>query len=379
MLAFLVLLLAAPPTREPWRDILARIEACTVSEPPVLSVDTRIRAAKVLASKQPAEARRLLEEAASLTYTFTDARTRALLFTDIYRAYQPFAPGAAEDLAATLPLNAFTAEALASHFRDTVKRHPEFAAQEYSILLSAFPSNPTPDDVRQLLQFTRDLGKLSPDLAKEGFTKAHAALKDRRFQADPGVRRELEAEASGAPPAKPEATRTSNPELPSIEGLDDLEIAALARRQPPLVALTLFLDNLLDDEKSPPPLPRRLAYAREALEISEKLPPGEDRLVVQSMLTRRLYHYGDPLRAAVAARMLEESFRKLYDCESAACTAIRLQGNPGEPVADFAEYLLDNNIRPADLGLRHPSLDARVLILDLDQALNGSRKRFSFL
>ncbi len=375
MLALLLILLAPPA--EPWKDILARIEAYAVSEPPVLSVDTRIRAAKVLASKHPEEARRLLAEAASLTYTFTDARTRALLFTDIYRAYQPFASDAAGDLAAALPLTAFTAEALASHLRDTAKRQPELAAQEYSTLLAAFPSNPTSDDVRQLLQFTRDMRKLSPDLTRDGLAKARAALKDRRFQAEPAVRRELEAEANGAPPSKPESTRTSDPELPSVEGLDDLQIAALARRQPPLAALTLFLDNLLDDEKNPPPLLRRIAYAREALEISEKLPPSEDRLVVQSMLTRRLYHYGDPLRAAAAARLLEESFRKLYDCESAACTAIRLQGNPGEPVADFAEYLLDNNIRPAALGLGHPSLDARVLILDLDQALNGPRKRFS--
>lgn len=375
MLALFLILLAPPA--EPWKDLLDRIEACAVSEPPVLSVDTRIRAASVLSSKHPEEARRLLDEAASLTYTFTDAHTRGILFTDIYRAYQPFARDAAEDLAAALPLNAFTAEALASHFRDTVKRHPEIAAQEYSTLLASFPSNPTPEDVRQLLQFTRDLGRLSPDLANEGLAKVRAAMKDRRFRADPAVRRQLEAEAAGQP-LQDHTAKQKDPELPSVEGLDDLEVVALARRQPPRAAAEMLL-NLLDDDKPLPPLPRRLAIAREALDLSEKLPLDEDRLVVQSMLTRRLYHYGDPTRAAAAARMLEESFAKLYDCESNACTAIRLQGNPGEPIADFAEYLLENNIRPADLGLRHPSLDARVLILDLDRALNGSRKRFSFL
>lgn len=371
MLSFLLLLLA-PPSPEPWRDLLARIEACAVSEPPVLSIDTRIRAAKALASKQPAEARRLLDEAISLTHTFTDRNTRAILFNDIYHALQPFDPAAAEDLTATLPLVAFTTPALAQHLRDTVKRHPESAAAEYSTLLAAFPADPSPEDVSQLLQFTRDLGSAYPDLAKEGFAKARAALKDRRFRTDPDTLRDLEAQAAGRPPADRQK-RNEDPEAPSVEGLSDTEIVTLARRQSPIVALTLLLD-LLDDAKPLPPLPRRLSIAREALDLSDKLPPGEDRLVVQSMLTRRLYHYGDPATAAKAARLLEDSFRKTYDCDNAACTSIRLQGNPGEPIADFAEYLLENNIRPAALNLTNASLDARVLILELGTLLNGKRK-----
>lgn len=368
-LAFLLL----PPPAEPWKDFLTRIESVSVSEPPVLAVDTRIRAAQVLAPKHPAEARRLLDDAVSLTYTFTDPRTRALLFTDIYEALRPFDIRAADDLAAAIPSSAYTAGALSNHLQDTVRRNPEAAPVEYSALLDAFPANPGPEDVRQLLQFTRHLGPLSPDLTKVGLAKARAALKDRRFQADPETRRLLELELAGKTSQDPKPPRPDEPAPPSVEGLSDTEIVALARRQPPLVAAQMLLD-LLDDDKPLPAMPRRLAIAREALELSEKLPPSEDRLVCQSMLARRLYHYGDPVRAAAAARMLEETFTKLYECDSAACTSIRLAGNPGQPVADFAEYLLENGIRPADLGLSHPSLDARVLILDLGTLLNGKRK-----
>jgi hypothetical protein len=123
---------------------------------------------------------------------------------------------------------------------------------------------------------------------------------------------------------------------------------------------------------------RRIAIAREALELSSKLKPSEDRLIVQSMLTRRLYQYGDPAAAAAAARMLQDTFTQLYNCDSAACTAIRLDSNPGEAVNDFAEYITEHKIRPADLTLTHPSLDARVLILDLSTALNGHKPKFNF-
>jgi hypothetical protein len=382
MLTEFALLLLAPAGPPAWKELLDRIEAMAFSEPPVLAVDTRIRAAKVLTAKQPAEARRLLDDAAALTYSFTDARTRALLFTDIYQALQPVSREAADELASALPLQAFTADALVYHLRDTLKRDPESAALEFSTLMAAFPSNPTPGDVRQLMQFTHAMGGRAPEITKQAVAKARAALKDRRFKASEEARdalsRDLAAVASGAAlPDRPREKQGDDPQTPDIQGLDESEVVALARKQAPLAAAAMLLE-LLDDNKPLAPPARRAAIAREALELTAKIPPCDDRLMAQSMLTRRLYQYGDRDQAAIAARMLQESFRLQYDCESAACTSIRLEETPGQPISDFADYLLEHKIRPADLGLQHVSLDARVAIADLDTLLNGSRKRLSF-
>ncbi|MBI4892515.1 MAG: hypothetical protein HY821_17960 [Acidobacteria bacterium] len=220
-----------------------------------------------------------------------------------------------------------------------------------------------------------------PDLAKEALAKARGAVKDRGFPGQPEDREELQAAiaaveaGSRVPDPRIHKQKDEEPETPDVKGMDEDEVIALARKQPPLAAMAMLL-SLLEDDKPVATPARRSAIAWEALELSPKLPPTDDRLVVQSMLTRRLFTYGDRDHAAAGARMLAETYQKRYDCESAACTTIQLNDNPGEPIMDFAEYLLDNEIRPADLGLHHVSLDARVLVLDLGKAATGKRQRF---
>ncbi len=381
MLATYALLLLAPGEVPEWKLLLERVEALAVSEPPVLGVDTRIRAAHAIASKQPGEARRLLEDAASLTYSFTDANTRAVLLNDVYHEMAQVNRAAAEELAANMVWSAYRAMALRTHFEETLARKPESAALEFAQLISALPSKATVEEVRQLLYCAQMARARLPDLTKEALAKARGAVKDRGFPGETAEREELLAAiaaveaGSPVPDERNQKKKDEEPETPDVKGMDEDEVVALARKQPPLAAMAMLL-SLLEDDKPVATQARRSAIAWEALELSPKLPPNDDRLVVQSMLTRRLFTYGDLEHAAAGARMLAETYQRRYDCESAACTTIKLNDNPGEPIMDFAEYLLDNGIRPADLGLHHISLDARVLVLDLEKAATGKRKRF---
>jgi len=379
MTTHLALVLAAALDSPRWKELLDRIESIAVSEPPVIAVDKRIRAAKILADKQPDEARRLLTEATSLTYSFTDPPTRAILFTAIWDQLQTLDPQEAESLIAALPLYAYTAGALQTHLRDTIRKDPEQAPAEFSTLIAAFPRNPTPDDLDQLLDIIQHMGARAPELSRVALDKARAALKDRRFQSAPEVRghftTDIDALSSSSPrPKRERHQHGDDARSPNVEGMNSMEIVSLARKLPPLPAIEILLD-LIDDDKDLP-LPRRVAIAYEALELTQRLKLGDDRLAAQAILARQLYQYGDPPKAAVAARLLAESFEKLYDCESAACVAIKLKESPGDLIYSFAEYLADRDLQPADLGLNHPSLNARMLLLDLEKSITGKRRRF---
>ncbi len=377
MTTHLALFLAAAFETPRWKEILDRIEAIAASEPPVIAVDTRVRTAKILAAKQPGEARRLLAEATSLTYSFTDPRTRGILFTSIWEQLKPLDPQEAESLIAALPLSAYTSTALQVHLRDTIKQNPDRAAVEFTALIAAFPSNPSAEDLRQLLDFVQMMGIYSPDLTRDALAKARAAFKDRRFKASRADRSYIEDSieallSHSTRPDRPRAQDDGNYKRPDVKGMDAMEIVSLARKLEPLPAIEILID-LIDDDKELP-LPRRVAIAAEALELSQRLPVGDDRLAAQAILARQLYQYGDPLKAAAAAQLLADSFAKLYDCESAACIAIKLDDPPGDVIYSFAEYLSDHDLQPADLGLNHPSLNARMLLLDLEQSLTGKRR-----
>ncbi|MBI4889176.1 MAG: hypothetical protein HY821_01040, partial [Acidobacteria bacterium] len=164
MLTICALLLLAPGDVPEWKVLLERVEALAVSEPPVLGVDTRIRAAHAIAPKQPREARRLLEDAASLTYSFTDANTRAVLLNDIYHEMSRIDRAAADELAAAMVWSAYRATGLRTHFEETLAHSPERAALEFSQLISALPSKPAVDEVRQLLYCAHMARTRFPDL-----------------------------------------------------------------------------------------------------------------------------------------------------------------------------------------------------------------------
>jgi len=179
---------------------------------------------------------------------------------------------------------------------------------------------------------------------------------------------EFERIRKADPPKQEEIEKPSKKKAPSVEGLDLDAIVALARKQKePLVRIEMVL-GAIDDAGTP--AGKRAALAAEFLPDTEKLPLGDDRLMSQSMLTRRLHEAGDRPGAALAAQMLEQTFIRMYDCETAACTSFQGEGPPGELVRTFAEYLNENKIDPADIGLTHRSLRVRMMLIELERLLD---------
>ncbi|QOY85302.1 hypothetical protein [Paludibaculum fermentans] len=396
LLALAGLTVSAQPTAK--ERLLERIEAIAVSEPPVLGVDTQIRTAATLASKDPDLAERWLQAATSRALPLVDLHTRGEFLIAIVDQYRQLDTEAAEQVCSLLPrratgakedplarcyhslfsvkrsweeekaltrralsAGAFLAPEIRSHLERSIKEHPEECAAEFAVIVEGFPAaDASPQERRHLLDMANLIRKREPELAAaarklaESKPKAPAA----------GTEEELEKK------------QVLGEEKPPTEGLATPERISLARKQTPAMQVEMLLEVMDGDKELSPP--QRIALAYEALEVTPKIKAGDERLVSQSMLARRLYDYGDRGKAAVAAQMLAESFEKFYNCETAACVAFEGDSSPGEVINDFAEYLRENKIQPEDLGLRHKSLEARLLILDLQQSLGIEKKRFSF-
>ncbi|WP_321476316.1 hypothetical protein [uncultured Paludibaculum sp.] len=379
--------------------LLERIEAIAVSEPPVLGIDTQIRTAAVLESKDPDTAERWLQAATSRVLTLADLHTRGEFLNAIVDQYRHLDAEAAEQVCSLLPkratgakedplarcfhslfsarrsweeekaltrralsAGAFQAPEIRSHLERAIRDHSEECAAEFAVIVEGFPSaDASPQERRNLLEMANLIRKLEPELAA-------AARKVAQSKPKSALAGEDEQEL--------EKKQVLGEEKPPTEGLATPELVTLARKQSAAVQVGMLLEIMDGDKELSPP--QRIAIAYEALEVTPKIKAGDERLVSQSMLARRLYDFGDRAKAAVAAQMLAESFEKFYNCETAACVAFEGDSSPGEVINDFAEYLRENKIQPEDLGLRHKSLEARLLILDLQRSLGIEKKRFSF-
>lgn len=294
--------------------LIEEIETRAAAEPPVLGIDTQIRAAAAIAARQPDEAARLLRLAESRIAGLAHLPTRAHLLCDWVAVQMPLDPNAAElaltGLAGALPirpLNGPESDALQRLAGRIAKTHPELAAR----LLARATAPPEPE--------------------------------------------------------KPKSTglKLFSLTASSLDGLTPDDILLRARKERnPATALDLLMHIMdLEDDRR-----RRLTILSEALDLSARLEDWTDRLLAQSMLARRLFDAGDTPRAAVAAQMLAETFELAFHCESAACDHFDGEDSPGEIIYSFAEYLREHHIDPARLGLEHPSLRVRLLILDLAEA-----------
>jgi hypothetical protein len=316
-----VCLAQAPAPVDPAAKLIDEIETLASAEPPLLGIDTQTEAAKILLTARPPIARRFLDSALSRTRPLLDPHTvRLLIFPAIDLLY---------------------------------KLAPDEAAQLISAqLLSTQSRKPTHEDGLLLSSFAGLLQTSHPELSA-----ACTAEFQRIRKLDPPTQEEID---------KPK------PKAPSTEGLDlDAHVELARKQKDPLVRIEMLL-SAIDDSETPPR--RRAALAAEALPDTEKLPIGsDDRLLSQSMLTRRLYEAGDRPGAALAAQMLEQTFIKLFDCETAACTSFKGEGSPGDMVRLFAEYLDDNKIDPGELGLTHRSLHVRMLLIRLNRMLGGKK------
>lgn len=313
--AGIVYLMAAAAGPPPLAEALAEIDRTAASEPPVLGIDTQIRAARLLSVSETEECARLLRASSSRIFALPHQATQAALLRDWLKIQ--------------IPLNRADAELT---LRAWVESLPDRGL--------------THEDRAPFLNLAESVKEEFPDLAK--------TLRERA-----GTIPETD------PQAKPQGSQSSLFGLSRLTGaaltLD--ETVMLARREKdPAAALDLLM-NVMDDEADPR---RRGVLLSEALDLTARVVDLSDRLLAQSMLARRLYQAGDRPRAAAAAQMLADTFESLYHCEPAFCDRFTNGENPGEAIHLFAEYLREHHIMPEDLGLTHPSLRVRLLLLDLE-------------
>ena len=133
-----------------------------------------------------------------------------------------------------------------------------------------------------------------------------------------------------------------------------------------------MLGDLLDSRSGELDAPRWASLAQETIRESGRMRPSGDALVVLAGMARLCFEHGERALAAQGAQALAASFDALVQCGDSSCAIFRIGGSPGTIIMLFAEYLKKNNIEPAELGLHHPDLDARWLLLELESLLNDN-------
>jgi hypothetical protein len=99
--------------------------------------------------------------------------------------------------------------------------------------------------------------------------------------------------------------------------------------------------------------------------------------MLQAQLARWFHQQGEMLKAGEAAQALQASFEALVQCKDQRCEVFETDADnsPGELIMTFAEYLKKNGISPAELGLNHPGLRARWLLLELQSLVEDKEKK----
>lgn len=312
------------PSSRKITDLIEEIETTAASEPPVVGIDTQLRLAKLLKGPRPAVAERALREAGARILALADVPTRARLF------------------AAWLDVQ-----------RDVNREDAEIA---YRTFIAQAPRREREDlDTLSLREFANTTSSHFSPLALDL------------------VRRLPEPGPVDKPTRKHPGASILFDAAKEVKGMDYEQRVSYARKlKDPTTAVTILLDAIDDGGFDGQ---RKATLATEALDLSAKMVPGDDRMIAQSMLTIRLYGLGDRPRAAVGAQMLADTFEKVYDCETAACTTLQNEDSPGEVIFAFAEYLAEQRIEPGSLGLTHRSLIVRLKLLELQQWTEANKKR----
>jgi len=424
-----VLLLAlAAQAPDPARALIDEISSLAAGEPPILGIDTQIAAAKALGRTRRSDAFTMLDAALARTAGIPETATRGTLTVRIAEVLVTLDPGRAEEVCATLPRHtqgydmadvlAVCSVTVTRQVKDwpeqlaTARRfwargavdsplagellsrakekHPEDADALFASVIDALPPDATQAEIDRYLEDIQGHGTAHPALSRAGLEKAYRAI-----NTPAGYARFVQVAERIAPdlvetyadrlkryrdvkPEKKEKQKKDEESAsdPDISKLSFEEALALGREQKRGIDKAVVLVELLDREDTPEA--RRGPLALEALEASTKAKPSDDRLIVQSMLTRRLWVFGLKEEAGKAASMLEESFELLCRCRDATCDSLNERQDCAERVMDFAEYLHENDLKAEDLGLTHRSLRARMLILELDTLLNGKRQKGFF-
>ncbi len=164
--------------------------------------------------------------------------------------------------------------------------------------------------------------------------------------------------------------------LPDVSTLGTEEAVALARRRDYAGARAAMLADVLDQKDAELDTRVKLSLAQEILRDSLSMTSSSSRLLLQCELALWFHQHGEPVKAGEAAKALQDSFEAFVQCKDQHCKVFdsSTDDSPGELIMSFAEYLKKNGIDPAELGLNHPGLRARWLLLELQTLLEDKPK-----
>ena len=270
-------------------------------------------------------------------------------------------------------------------------------------MVGAFPAQPEADEIAYLESIAKTWRRAEPGLVRQAVAlckRARAELAERK--AEPSQKESANLKELGAQLAAPEmkfnasaepagdketnkgefnfsfnfdlgfGDAAEDPELKDLPDTSKLPLDAalrLARSQNSAGQRAAMLTDLLDG-RSAALEPRIWAsIAEEAVRESGHMRPSAERLILLAELACWSYQHGEKALAGAAAQSLVPAFDRFVNCDQLGCAIFRSGGAPGQVIASFADYLRKAKIEPRELGLHHPSLEARWLLGELQALL----------
>jgi len=274
--------------------------------------------------------------------------------------------------------------------------------------IGAFPAaNPRVEEIKRLESVDRKFGAAHPALSRQArrtVTNARREFAAAHPESAPAIPATPEAQRSELAQVVPPDGASTDPgayvfnffkglsslpatslladedpglrDLPDVSKLGADEAIRLARQQEYAGARAAILGDVLDRNDVQLDPRRKLSLAEEVLRESLKMRPSSSRLLIQAQLARYFHQQGEKLKAGEAAVALEASFDALVQCRDQRCEVFQADANnsPGELIMEFAEYLWKYRIDPTELGLRHPGLRARWLLIELQTLLEDKKE-----
>jgi hypothetical protein len=413
------------PQQKQIASLVAQIRRLAASEPVVYGVDTRLRAADVLAAKYPKIAKDLLRDAqAALSGVTVPAEQDSLRVSIVQRmapldideaerligsirrgGEEDYVAQAYDKLVEFLALNhgntremiskglqsgGFRSGSASKLLEDSKTADPAAAVALFSEILGAFPAqSPVERDVSYLLDCTKQIAALNRPLALEAIDRALSAATSQKVRVEKTLRRKMLREIASTlgsiDPELLERYKSEREELAQALVTEDTPKAEEAHKDdvhlPDLAEMT-YADALSFARKLEDPAERvaalieiyrretispqqRSSVASEALTAATAMQLTNDRLTAMAMISRDFARINQPANAAFAAQLLSETFSKACDCERITCDKSGEKFECVDLLDLFAEYLEEFKISAESMSLNNISLEARMLIFKL--------------
>jgi hypothetical protein len=315
-----------------------------------------------------------------------------------------------ELLARAQAAGAYALSSTGQLLRDARDHHAADFAPLLASVIGAFPERPEPDEIAHLESIAVAWRRAEPALARQAGALCQAARAARRENGAAATAKTslIDTNPLLAPAEAENANGKSSafnfnfnfdfgfgdaPDDPGLQNLPDVatlptdEAIRVARSQGYAGARAGLLGDLLDDRGGELDPPRWAALAEEAIRETTHMRSNGERLILQANLARACHQHGERALAAAAAQALVVSFDAWMACgepgagkgagasgdpnAEQSCSVFRIGGSPGEVIMTFAEYLWKAHIEPGELGLQHPGLHSRWLLLELRALYEG--------